>query len=410
MLLPPPQRLAKWGVGLFVASQAVTIAALGVVDSYRKRGRHTVRFPSAEPRPIEADNGEVTLFTKGRDLYGAMLASIEAATDTIYFETYIWKDDRVGRRFKDALIRAAERGVDVFVAFDVFGNLVVGPAFYRFPPTVHVLRHWPWSGMKWPVSFRMPGLNHRKVLVVDDKVGYLGGYNIGSLYATRWRDTHLRITGDSVADLSNAFVDYWNQNRRGEMPALESPPNRSWESPVKVTRNVPSLGVFPIRYSYLEAIDRASDRIWLTHAYLIPDDDLTLALIEAADRGVDVRIIVPAESNHIVADWLSRGFYTLLLSRGIRLFLYQNAMVHAKTATVDGMWSTIGTANLDRLSLMGNYEINIEITDADVAAEMEEIFTMDSGNCVELTLEQWQVRPLAAKISETVLTPLRPLL
>lgn len=410
MLLPPPQRLAKWGVGLFVASQAVTIGALGVVDSYRKRGRHTVRFPSAEPRPIEADNGEVTLFTKGRDLYGAMLASIEAATDTIYFETYIWKDDRVGRRFKDALIRAAERGVDVFVAFDVFGNLVVGPAFYRFPPTVHVLRHWPWSGMKWPVSFRMPGLNHRKVLVVDDKVGYLGGYNIGSLYATRWRDTHLRITGDSVADLSNAFVDYWNQNRRGEMPALESPPNRSWESPVKVTRNVPSLGVFPIRYSYLEAIDRASDRIWLTHAYLIPDDDLTLALIEAADRGVDVRIIVPAESNHIVADWLSRGFYTLLLSRGIRLFLYQNAMVHAKTATVDGRWSTVCTANIDRLSLLGNYEVNLELYSDEHARLMEQVFEEDLTNCRQLTVQEWRQRGLLVRITERILAPLHPLL
>jgi len=173
---------------------------------------------------------------------------------------------------------------------------------------------------------------------------------------------------------------------------------------------VPSVGVYPIRYSYLEAIDRASERIWLTHAYLIPDDDLTLALLEAADRGVDVRVIVPAESNHIVADWLSRGFYRLLLSHGVRLFLYQGAMVHAKTATIDGVWSTIGTANLDRMSLMGNYEINIEITDTDVAAEMQEIFTMDAGNCVELTLEQWQHRSLAAKVSETVLAPLRPLL
>jgi len=410
MELWSPRRLAKWGLGLFLTSQAVTIAALGVVDSQRKRGRQAARFPSAPPRALPAANGTVTLYTKGRDLYSDMLASIDAATTTIYFETYIWKDDRVGQKFKDALIRAAERGVDVFVAFDVFGNLVVGPRFYRFPPSVHSLRHWPWSGMKWPVSFRMPGLNHRKILVVDDEVGYLGGYNIGSLYATSWRDTHVRVTGDAVADLANAFVDYWNQNRRGDSPYLESPTNRPWDSAIRVTRNVPSLAVFPIRYSYLEAIDRARERIWLTHAYLIPDDDLTLALIEAADRGVDVRVIVPAESNHIVADWLSRGFYTLLLSRGIRLFLFQNAMVHAKTATIDGVWSTIGTANLDRLSLMGNYEINIEITDADVAAEMEAVFEMDAGNCVELTLEQWQERPLAAKISETVLTPLRPLL
>jgi len=410
MRIPKARSVAKWALVAFGAAQAITIACLSLVDARRKRGRGAARFPSATPREVPVDDGTVTVYTKGRDLYEAMLSAIESAEHTIYFETYIWKDDRVGRRFKDALIAASERGVDVFLAFDVFGNLVVGPRFYRFPPTLHVLRHWPWSGMKWPVSFRAPGLNHRKILVVDDAVAFVGGYNIGSLYATSWRDTHARLTGSTVADLANAFVDYWNQNRRGEQPYLESPPRHTWESPIRVVRNVPSLAVFPIRYSYLEAIDRASDHIWLTHAYLIPDDDLTLALIEAADRGVDVRVIVPAESNHIVADWLSRGFYQLLLSRGIRLFLYQNAMVHAKTATIDGVWSTIGTANLDRLSLMGNYELNIEITDAAAAAEMESIFAMDAGNCVELTLEDWQHRPLAAKVSEAVLTPLRPLL
>jgi len=408
--VPSPKRLLKWALAGLAASQAVTIAALTVVDSVRKRNQVTERFPSAPPRELPVDKGAVTIYTKGRALYDDMLAAIDGAVDRIYFETYIWKDDRVGRRFKDALIRAAERGVDVFCAYDVFGNLVVKQSFFKFPASVHVLRHLPWSGLRGPIVRRSPGLNHRKMLIVDDEVAFVGGYNIGSLYANRWRDTHARVTGEAVADLANAFVDYWNQISPKGSPYLESPTDRAWESPIRVTRNVPSVGVYPIRYSYLEAIDRASERIWLTHAYLIPDDDLTLALLEAADRGVDVRIIVPAESNHIVADWLSRGFYALLLSRGIRLFLYQNAMVHAKTATIDGMWSTIGTANLDRLSLMGNYEINIEITDADVAAEMESIFAMDAGNCIELTLTEWQNRPLAAKISEKVITPLRPLL
>jgi cardiolipin synthase len=123
-----------------------------------------------------------------------------------------------------------------------------------------------------------------------------------------------------------------------------------------------------------------------------------------------VRIIVPAESNHIVADWLSRGFYGQLLRGGIRLFLYQGAMVHAKTATIDGQWSTIGTANLDRLSLAGNYEINMEVFNADVARQMEEIFALDSSNTVELTQPAWARRHAMVKFSETVLTPFRPLL
>ena len=148
----------------------------------------------------------------------------------------------------------------------------------------------------------------------------------------------------------------------------------------------------------------------MTHAYFIPDDDLTAAMIEAADCGVDVRVILPERSNHIVADWLARGSYRTLLRHGVRLFLYKDAMVHAKTATADGQWTTIGTANIDRLSLMGNFELNSEIIDPDVAKVMEDIFLMDAANCDELTEQEWESRPLTAKVSEWVLTPLRPLL
>ncbi len=123
---------------------------------------------------------------------------------------------------------------------------------------------------------------------------------------------------------------------------------------------------------------------------------------------MDVRIIVPAESNHVIADWLSRGFYDDLLKYRVRLFLYQRAMVHAKTGTIDGVWSTIGTANLDRLSLAGNYEVNAEFLSAEVAARMEEIWRVDEGNCLELTREEWNSRSLVAKATEGLLAPWRP--
>ena len=409
MVLPLKKALRIAGAA-FAASQALTIAGLSVVDHRRKKHRHNVRFPTMPPTSARVRDDELTVYTRGRDLYDDMLEAIDNAQHSIMFETYIWKDDRVGQKFKFALIEAASRGVQVYVAYDVFGNLVVRHGFFDFPPSVHLLRHQPWTGVRGPIAVRSPGLNHRKLMVVDHEIGFIGGYNIGSLYATRWRDTHVRLRGPGVAELENAFVDYWNQSKHKGLPTLSNPSDREWGGELKVTRNVPSAAVYPIRYMYLEAIDRARERIWMTHAYLIPDDDLMLAMFEAVDRGVDVRIVVPDESNHIVADWLSRGFYTQLLRHGVRLFLYQDAMVHAKTATIDGMWSTIGTANIDRLSLMGNYELNLEVLDAEVAARMEEIFGMDSGNCRELTLEEWQARPLAAKVSETVLLPMRPLL
>jgi len=130
----------------------------------------------------------------------------------------------------------------------------------------------------------------------------------------------------------------------------------------------------------------------------------------AAQRGVDVRVLVPERSNHVVADWLSKGLYTTLLRGGVTIWLYKDAMVHAKTATIDGRWTTIGTANIDRLSLTGNYEVNLEIVDAGIAAQMEKVYDVDLSNCRELTLDEWSGRSLAAKLGEVALTPLRPLL
>ncbi len=390
------------------AVQGATLLALVVVDYRRKRLRKPASFPRVPPRSVTAGGSEVTVYTYGEDLYRDMLDAIAQARSRVFFESFIWKSDAVGHAFKDAMIDAANRGVKVYVVFDEFANLVVPRSFFTFPANVAVRRH-PLiaSGFRFP---RNSGRDHRKLLVVDDHVAFLGGYNIGSLYATDWRDTHARLTGDIVWDVQNAFIDYWNLwagRRRAALPDFGS---RTWQPDIRIHRNVPRNMVYPIRGMYLDAIDRASHHIFLTHAYLIPDEDMLAGLIRAARRGVDVRIIIPAESNHIVADWLSRGFYGQLLRGGVRLLLYQGAMVHAKTATIDGQWSTIGTANIDRLSLNGNYEINMEVFNPDVAAQMEEIFAVDSSNTVELTLPEWQSRHAMVKFSETVLTPLRPLL
>jgi cardiolipin synthase len=390
------------------AVQGATLLGLVVVDYRRKRLRKPAEFPRVAPRSVTVSGSEVTVYTYGEDLYRDMLDAIRQAKSRIFFETFIWKGDAVGQTFKDALIDAANRGVKVYVVFDEFANLVVRRRFFDLPANIAVRRH-PLivSGLRFP---RNTGRDHRKLLVVDDHAAFLGGYNIGSLYATDWRDTHARLTGDIVWDVQNAFIDYWNLwagRRRATLPDFGS---RNWQPDIRIHRNMPRTMVYPIRGMYLAAIDRAAHHIYLTSAYLIPDSDVVSALIRAARRGVDVRIIVPAESNHIVADWLSRGFYAQLLRHGVRLLLYQGAMVHAKTATIDGQWSTIGTANIDRLSLLGNYEINMEVFNPDVARQMEYIFEVDSTNTQELTLPSWRRRHYMLKFSETVLTPLRPLL
>jgi len=387
---------------------------MSLVDSYRRRGKKSKPFPVTPPGTVAVGGGSLTTYTFGDDLFEAMLDAIKGARKQILFETYIWKGDEVGQRFKTALTEAAARGVEVYCIYDSFANLVVPPRFKRFPAGMKVLRY-----PVYPAGWRFfdlsrYGRDHRKILVVDDSVGFVGGYNIGSAYADEWRDTHVRITGPGVWDLKRAFADFWNLNRRRRFGASQRPllieTTSVWEPKVRFHRNVPRLWMFPIRSMYLEAINRAAKNIWLTQAYFIPDQDFVDALKDAARRGVDVRLLLPLKSNHVVADWISRGYFSQMLDAGIRILRYKDAMVHAKTATVDGTWSTVGTANIDRLSLSGNYEINLEIIDEDVAAQMEAIFERDESNCLELTRAEWEARDVHRKFTELVLTPLRPLL
>ncbi len=400
--------LAVFGV------QVALAVTMSLVDSYRRRGKRPLPFPTTPPRSVPVGDSEVTTYTFGRDLYDAMIASIEGARRQVLFETYIWKGDATGERFKKALADAAARGVEVYVIYDGFANLVVSPVFKRFPASMKVLRFPVYSAGWRFFDLTRYGRDHRKILVVDDNVGFVGGYNIGSAYETEWRDTHVRVVGPGVHDLERAFADFWNLHRRRRLRHSERPllleTSATWEPRIRVHRNVPRLWLFPIRGMYLEVIARASTRVWITQAYFLPDQDFVDALKSAARRGVDVRLLVPLKSNHIVADWISRGYFSQLLDAGVRVFRFRDAMVHAKTATVDGTWSTVGTANIDRLSLSGNYEVNLEVIDTGLARTLEEVFSLDESHSLELTQGEWEARDLHRRFTEAFLRPLRTLL
>ncbi|MDA0567913.1 phospholipase D-like domain-containing protein [Streptomonospora sp. S1-112] len=397
-------------LGFFAAQLAVILGLIGI-NQWRKRVRpHRAGFPRTPPKAVRVAESDITTYTYGEDLYRDMLEAIRSARHRIMFESYIVKGDATGHEFKRALIEAARRGVEVYVIYDAFANLVVPSRFFRFPPEVNVIRYPLLRPGLLLLDIRKSGRDHRKILTVDGEVGFVGGYNVGSVYATQWRDTHLRISGPSVWELENAFRDFWNMLRTDDQPTIADTGTHEWTASIRAHRNVPEQLVYPIRGMYLEAIDRAHTHIYITQAYFIPDREILAALVRAARRGVDVRILIPEHSNHIVADWISRGFYSELLRGGVRLCLYQDAMVHAKTATIDGRWSTVGTANVDRLSLTGNYEINVEIFDEGLAYHLEQVFAKDCTNVRVLTKDEWSRRPVVAKLCETLLVPLRPLL
>ncbi len=404
------RRVLLWGASLFFGLQMFVIGVLLAIDFRRQRRHPQGRFPRSRPESVGVGSSEIHLYTYGEDLYNDMLTAIRQARERILLETFIWKGDKVGEQFKQELFKAAVRGVEVYVIFDSFANLVVPTSFKRFEPPFHVIEYpifsHPWN----PFLLRSYARDHRKILVVDGDIAFVGGYNIGSLYETEWRDTHVRITGPDAWEVENVFIDFWNEHRDESLPKLPDVGTRDWDPRIAVHRNDPQMMIFPIRTTYLEAIDRARHHIYMTHAYFIPDRIILHALCAAAQRGVEVRILLPATSNHIIADWLARGYYTHCLRNNIHLMLYQDAMVHAKTATIDGEWSTIGTTNMDRLSLVGNFEVNVEIYDTDLATQMEEIFYKDCTNATELTLEEWCKRSLIKRFAEAILMPLRPFL
>jgi len=400
---------------LFTALQVAVVAILVVLAQLRKRrGPPREGFPWESQPEIKLEGRDVwlKLFPEGGELFEEMLAEIEGAEREIFIETFIWKDDHTGRRFVEALARKAREGVDVYAIFDGLANfLVVSPEFKRFPEEINTLHFRPLSGPTSYVDPRNVFRDHRKILCVDDRVAFIGGFNIGSLYASgSWRDTHLRIRGSEALEVENAFIDFWNAHRYHGLPEIDTAQRRrSWNANAVLHRNDPYLRIFPIRAVYLEAIDRAMSHIYLTSAYFIPDKALRGSLIEASRRGVDVQILLPRDSNHPTVDWLSRRHWYELLRNGVRIFAYENIMIHSKTATIDGLWSTVGTANIDRLSLLQNYEINLEVYDRRLAEQVERMFELDKTNAVELTLENWTRRPLPAKVAERAIASLEPL-
>ena len=396
-------------IGALFLVQLGLIVILKIVRKVYPAPARPEHLPPLQPPPTQLGTTQVQIYTTGATLFRDMLAAINAAQETILFETFLWHADDLGQQFKDTLIARARAGVQVYIIYDWMGNVMMPPAFRRFPalPTLHLL---PYSSIRHQPGYlldpRRLGRDHRKILVVDGQVGFVGGYNIGALYQP-WRDTQVCLCGPAALDLAHAFAAFWN-SYRGKLPALPLP-HGEWQSDIRVYCNDRLQLIFPIRDMYIQAIQRAQKRIRVTQAYLAPDPPIINELIRAAARGVDVQILIPWPSNHFLPDWIGRRQFGRLLRGGIRIFGYIGPTLHAKTMTIDGQWSTIGATNLDRLSMIGMNEINVELFDAELAAQMEEIFARDCTSAREIRREAWEQRPWYWRVVEWLLAPLWPL-
>lgn len=399
----------KTGVVTLVAAQAAAVTAVHTIDRMRRmRVPGGLKgFPTLPPADTSVKGNVVRTYTEGTTLYADMLEAINSAEHTIMFESFIWRADETGQKFKDALIAAARRGVNVFIIYDGFGSFNQGFRFFRLPhlPTLHVRRFPTIRLGMFTLNIRKTGRDHRKILVCDSKVGFVGGYNIGDDFGYEWRDTHVRITGPAVWELENGFTDFWNHFKHKNHPTLPDKGAKGWSSHVTAAFNLPSRMLFPVRGLYIDAMDRATKNIQITSAYFIPDREILQALVSARRRGVHVQILIPEYSNHILADWIAWPYYGELLREGVEIWLYRHAMVHSKTMTVDGRWSTVGTANIDRLSMQGNFEVNMQFHSPELAQRMEQVFDNDLTTARQLTIEEWEQRPLVARLTEQLLHP-----
>ena len=367
------------------------------------------RYPQPRLDEIQVGDNSLQLYRDGQDLYDAMLAAVDGAQDSIYLEASIWRNDEVGRAFKRHLAQKATQGVAVYVMCAGFSNRIASRAFVSFTSGVHILKHMPFRRPWHVLDPRRYAPDHRKLLVVDGMIGFVGGYNVGKRYASDWRDTHLRLRGAAAPDLALTFIDYWNRFSPPHEQITRRYP-RQFDPLIVVRANNALRLTFPIRDMYIEAIDRAEQTILLTNASFVPDHSLLGALKAAVARGVDVRVLVPWPSNHSISDQLIGISFTECLQAGMRLFGYRHAILRAKTCTIDGQWSTIGSAHLDFLSSVVNYELNLEIYDAAFASQMQDLFTRDTADAIELSLADWMNRPRFRKLSEYVLAPFRFLL
>jgi cardiolipin synthase len=374
--------------------------------------------------PLTTGN-HVTLLKNGAATYAAMLAAIHSATDSINMEMYIFSDGPVGRMFADALIERQRHGVQVNVSYDSLGSFTTSSAFFdRLRKNgISVLEYRPvdpfTARLRWEFSHR----DHRKMLVVDGRVAFTGGINVSEVYASGlggsgskppshyWRDTDIEVRGPAVAEFQKLFIQQWNYQEgpllqvRNYFPKLE----RQGDQIMQVIGSVPER--FSVIYvTLISAIVNGESNIYITDAYFAPDRQMLNALEHAARRGVDVRLLLPSKADELMIVSAARSHYKTLLKAGVKIYEWQGEMLHAKTATVDGVWSTVGTSNLDWWSIARNNELNAIMFSHSFAGEMNQMFFDDLKNAKQITLEDWKHRGVTERLKETGAGIIEPLL
>jgi cardiolipin synthase A/B len=326
--------------------------------------------------------------------------AIESAQETLHLEYYIWRPDRTGTRLRDMLIQKAREGVAVRFLYDGIGSISLSRHFLKPMRDAGILVASFLPGRaflhRWSVNLR----SHRKVLVVDGKIGFTGGMNIGDEYLGKnpqlgfWRDTHLRLHGPAVVHLQQVFVEDWLFATNEELSLTEvfPTPIKSGDVVAQVLVGEPIGDLSTFHSVLFAAINDARKQILLTASYFVPPESLVTSLETAARQGVRVRLVLSGRATYFWTLAAGRSYYESLLRAGVEIYEYQHGLMHAKTLTIDGQWSLVGTANFDTRSLFLNFEVGVAVYNEEIARQLEEQFERDVEHSTPISLDAWQER------------------
>lgn len=422
---PPQQRVQLQGArGPLTAAQSQ--AVLKKLSNRSPQtdifDRHLALEEAIAGSPLTVGN-RVRLLRDGPATYTAMLAAIEAARDHIHMETYIFDDDEVGQRFARVLMAKQRAGVQVNLMRDSVGTLFTPQALFdgMAATGIRVLEFNPVNPLALRKGWEVNQRDHRKLLVVDGEVAFLGGINISGVYssgsfksqprppkdaagakALAWRDTDLELRGPVVADLQRLFLAAWAE-QKGEPLEVRNwfpLPKVQGRSVVRAIGSSPEDPFSLIYATLLSAIGSAETSVQITNAYFAPDPQLIAALEGAVARGVDVRLILPSETDSWLVFHAGRGYYAQLLRAGVKIYERRGKVLHSKTALIDGVWATVGSTNLDWRSFLHNHELNAVVLGTEFGAQVQAMFEADLAASDAIQLQQWERRPLDLRLKE----------
>ena len=382
--------------------------------------RHLAREQEIVGSPLTIGNS-VRLLKDGPATFAAMLAAIAGAKDHINLETYILDDDVVGRRFADALIEKRRQGIQVNLIYDSVGALDTPREFFQhlLDNGVRVLEFNPVNPVFVRSGWNLNQRDHRKLLIIDGRIAFVGGINISSVHSggsagrlrrssssarAAWRDTHLELEGPVVESLQKIFLATWNA-QKGEPLREEKFFPRSelvGGQLVRAISSSPEEGSSLMYVTLLSAISSAETTLHLTTAYFVPDPQLLEALKVAVRRGVSVRLILPGKSDSRLVFHAGRSFYQQLLSAGVEIYELRDAILHAKTVLIDGVWATVGSTNLDRRSFLHNHELDAVVLGTDFGSQVQTMFDIDLAGSDRIVMHDWQRRLWRLRLQESL--------